>query len=254
MKASIGSYTPFIQEGWRLFKVEWGFFIIAILIFIIIETFDGLFGIDSPTGSIIVTILSGMASLLLTVGFFQAIINYIDTSTMRFETFFHAYKKPKKVVRYMLGYIIMSFVIYGSATAIAGLLIGTLYLTEPEIFTDVSLAVAAKTNIFESIKPILVQLVAIFTLVLSAIIYLSTRLRFTMYLIIDKDFGPVRATKNSLHITKGNFWYIFWFTMCLIALNLLGLIFFMIGLAITIPVSIIAYTLFYRSIVQKHAF
>lgn len=254
MKISIKSYTPFIAKAWPLFKGEWGFFIISILIFIIIETVDGLFGIDSPSGSFFITMISGLAGLILTVGFFQAIFRYIDTKKMSFETFFGAYKEPNKVVKYAIGYILMSLIMVGTTLGVGVALLSALYMIEPEVFTDISLAITSGTGIFEAISQILPQLIAILAVCLAILSYLSTRLSFTTYLIIDKNRGPLQALKKSFRITKGKFWYVFFFSLFLTGFNLLGLAFFIIGIAITIPVSIIAYALFYRSLVEHHAF
>ncbi len=255
MKASIQEYKPFVKRAWDLFKVEWGFFIIAILILLLVEIIDTLFGIDSPTNSFIITLVMLVASFMLTVGFIQAIFDYIDTKKISFETFFGAYSNPKVIVDYALGYMLFSLITYGLAILTLLSLAALIYFTQPNIFTDISLSIASNDGkVFEAIKPILPQLIVIGALALIVIIYTSTRLGFTPFLIIDKNLKPVQALKKSLHMTSGHFWYVFLFSIFLLLFNVLGFFCLVIGLFVTVPVSIIAYFLFYRSIVDKHAF
>ena len=81
----------------------------------------------------------------------------------------------------------------------------------------------------------------------------AVRFSFSSIIVIDTKSGPVAAMKESYAITKGSFWEIllFWITMML--LNILGLIFFGIGLIISIPISVMAYVYVYRKLTKEKA-
>lgn len=97
-----------------------------------------------------------------------------------------------------------------------------------------------------------VGFILIFVLI-CALIYAAVRLQFFRYFIIeDENLGPINALKKSMAITHGRFWKLFGF-LCLIALlNLVGLILILVGLLVTIPVSLIAYTHLYKKLVPSH--
>lgn len=77
-------------------------------------------------------------------------------------------------------------------------------------------------------------------------IFWAVRFSFAPIIVIDTKSGPVAAMKESYAITRGGFWKILLFWVAMAAFNLLGLIFFAIGLIITIPVSTLASVYVYR--------
>ncbi len=80
-------------------------------------------------------------------------------------------------------------------------------------------------------------------------IYLAIRIQFAPYLIVEhKNMGPIEAIKKSMDMTKGIFWKLFGFALIFVFINLLGLLFFGVGLVITLPVTGIAYTYLYRKL------
>ena len=79
-------------------------------------------------------------------------------------------------------------------------------------------------------------------------IYLALRLQFYSYYIIDKNAGSIDSLKMSWKATEGNVINIFLFELLLIGINILGAIALVVGLLVTIPVSVIAVTLLYRKL------
>ncbi|MAJ97261.1 hypothetical protein CL644_00160 [bacterium] len=98
------------------------------------------------------------------------------------------------------------------------------------------------------VASILVMIVILFGLILFIVpgIVAGVALLFTSYLIIDRDLGPVDAMKESLRITNGHRWNIVLFLLLATGLNILGALFFGIGLLVTIPVSALALVHIYR--------
>ena len=76
-------------------------------------------------------------------------------------------------------------------------------------------------------------------------------LMFTKYLIIDTDLGPVEALKESWSMTKKHLGHLFLLVLALIAINIAGAIAFLVGLLVTVPLSMLAVAHVYRAL--RHA-
>ncbi|MEK7155646.1 MAG: DUF975 family protein [Patescibacteria group bacterium] len=73
-------------------------------------------------------------------------------------------------------------------------------------------------------------------------------LMFASYLVIDKGRGPLEAYKESWHMTKGHKMELFLLVLAVIGLNILGLLALVVGLLVTIPVSMLAMVHAYRTL------
>ena len=71
---------------------------------------------------------------------------------------------------------------------------------------------------------------------------------FFTYIIVDKEAGPISALKESAVITKGVKSKLLTFSFVLFGLNILGALCFLIGLLVTIPISLIASAYVYRTL------
>ncbi len=74
---------------------------------------------------------------------------------------------------------------------------------------------------------------------------------FFDYFIVDKKVGPIKALKRSSAITRGAKWNLFIFFLMLIGINLLGAICLLVGLFITIPITMIAWAFVYRRLLAQ---
>ncbi len=72
--------------------------------------------------------------------------------------------------------------------------------------------------------------------------------QYVPYLIVDKDSPIGEAFSESGRITSGVKWPLFWFAMLLGLINIAGALFFLIGLFVTIPTTIIAVAYVYRKL------
>jgi uncharacterized membrane protein len=68
------------------------------------------------------------------------------------------------------------------------------------------------------------------------------------YFIVDKGIGPVEAIKASGRATEGEKLNLFVFGIVLGLINFAGALFILIGLFITIPISMVAYAHVYRAL------
>ena len=95
----------------------------------------------------------------------------------------------------------------------------------------------------------IIVIVGFILLIIPGVIF-ATRLQYTSYLIVDKDLGPLEAIKKSWAITKGNTWNLFFFGILLVLINLLGLICLVLGLFITVPLTMLATVFVYRKLLN----
>lgn len=75
-------------------------------------------------------------------------------------------------------------------------------------------------------------------------------LMFTKYLVIDRKLGPVQALKASWRITKGHKLHLLGFIAVSGLLNLAGAIALLIGLLVTVPLTMLAAAHIYRALVR----
>ncbi len=78
----------------------------------------------------------------------------------------------------------------------------------------------------------------------------SIQFAFYGYLIIDKDLGPVAALKRSSLLTKGVKWNLIIFGIVFVAINILGALVLLVGLFISIPVTMLAAGYVYRKLLE----
>ncbi len=72
--------------------------------------------------------------------------------------------------------------------------------------------------------------------------------QYVQYLIVDKDSPVGEAFSESGRITSGVKWPLFWFAMLLGLINIAGALFFLVGLFVTIPTTIVAVAYVYRKL------
>jgi uncharacterized membrane protein len=96
----------------------------------------------------------------------------------------------------------------------------------------------------------LMGLVGLILLIVPGIIVLIM-FGFYSYLIVDKGMGPVVALKASMAVTKGARWRLFLFGLVIGLLNMAGALLFMVGLFVTIPMTLVATAHVYRQLLSQ---
>jgi len=104
--------------------------------------------------------------------------------------------------------------------------------------------------LFSSIVYGLIVFGGMLLLVIPGIIWLL-KFYFFNYLIVDKNLTPITALKQSAHITNGAKKELFVFSLVLGLLNLAGALCLIVGLLITIPISMLAMTFVYKKLLLK---
>jgi Co/Zn/Cd efflux system component len=83
-----------------------------------------------------------------------------------------------------------------------------------------------------------------------AISYFAVRFSMVRYAVLDGS-GVVESLTCSTKITKGHMWEVLWFLLVVALLNIAGAILLLVGLLVTIPVTMIAYAHVYEKL-HKH--
>lgn len=82
----------------------------------------------------------------------------------------------------------------------------------------------------------------------------AVKYQYYSYLIVDKGMGPLEALKESGKMTQGVKWDLFVFDLLLGLINAVGAILLVVGLFVTIPLTMVAGAFVYRKLVHtKHA-
>ena len=87
-------------------------------------------------------------------------------------------------------------------------------------------------------------------LVIPGIIW-AIKFQYFSYLMVDRGMGPIDALKESAKITEGVRTNLFFLKLLLVVINIVGMLFFVVGLLVTIPLSIMAEAYVYRKLYPK---
>jgi uncharacterized membrane protein len=77
-------------------------------------------------------------------------------------------------------------------------------------------------------------------------IYWAIKYYFVPYLILDRDMGPMESFARSGSMTYGEKWDLLVFWLAILGMNILGAILCLIGLFVTMPMSLVAVAYVYR--------
>lgn len=83
-------------------------------------------------------------------------------------------------------------------------------------------------------------------------IYWGLKYQFATYLVIDKRLKLTDAFEESARMVRGHEWDLFAYWLVMFILNLVGLLFFGVGIVITLPVTIVGYSYLYRELRNNH--
>jgi len=92
-----------------------------------------------------------------------------------------------------------------------------------------------------------IVLIGLVLLIVPGII-LSYMFLYVGYLIIDRDLGPIEALKESKVVTDGSKLSLLLFSLVVALLNIAGVLCLLVGLLVTIPVTLMASVYVYRQL------
>jgi len=93
----------------------------------------------------------------------------------------------------------------------------------------------------------LIVLVGLVLLIVPGII-VSYMFLYVGYLIIDRQLGPIEALKESKVVTDGSKMNLFLFSLVIALINIVGVVCLLVGLLVTIPVTLMASVYVYRQL------
>jgi len=122
----------------------------------------------------------------------------------------------------------------------------------------------AKLNMLFSYSRLLIKFILgsllYFVIVLGGLILLivpgiiwAIKYQFFAYLIVDKNLSPMEAIKKSGEITMGKKGKLFLLGLLFALINIVGAICLLVGLFVTIPVTMIAVAYVYRKLMGEYA-
>ena len=79
-------------------------------------------------------------------------------------------------------------------------------------------------------------------------LFVSLVFGFALYLVVDTGRGPIEAMKESARITQGHRLRIFLLLLAVVGVNIVGAVALLVGLFVTIPVTVLAMVHAYRTL------
>lgn len=79
-------------------------------------------------------------------------------------------------------------------------------------------------------------------------IYWGLRYQFATYLVAEDRYTVAEAFDESARMVEGHEWDLFAYWLVMFLLNLLGLLFFGIGVVITLPITLVGYSYIYKQL------
>jgi len=101
-----------------------------------------------------------------------------------------------------------------------------------------------------SIVYVVIVILGLILLIVPGIIW-AIKYNFYKYAVIDEKLGVMDSIRRSGEITKGEKWHLFLFGIVLVLLNVLGALAFIVGLIVTIPITMMAVVYVYRKLLHR---
>ncbi|MCL4456392.1 MAG: pilus assembly protein PilP [Nitrospirae bacterium] len=212
---------------WFFIKLQIAAFLILIVMSLISVLLEKVFPLQQAGAlSITLVILSltlgivfSIVPSVIYIGFIKISLRFCDDETPEFIELFSHYRL---IFKYLFASLFFAVFVFGGAG-----LISLGFLSE------------AVSGILKVVPAIAGTVLAIF---------LSLTFFFSPYAVVDKGFGPLNALRVSYLITKGAKLRLFLFLLLILAVNFVGALLLVVGLLITIPLTMVAFAHIYRGL------
>lgn len=212
-------------HAWHDYKSYWKQFLLIGLIFLIVGFFGNWgTGINSQGISMypLLQIIVFLLQVFLCLGFIKFILNIIDKKQARLEDLFEGPENTQHFISFLVVSILVS-----SMSGI--LLLPTILSFLSGLFT-----------------PIVAWIVGtVFSILLITVV---VGFIFAKYLVAEKRFGIFESLKESWKKTRFYQWSILLVIVSTFIFNIIGLLMFVVGLAVTIPMTLLIFLRIYRSV------
>lgn len=231
--------------GWDKVLGNLGFFVpfslIVLVVSFVTSAFEALLA-DMPMDlvmeiivEIVLLLLSYAVSLIIAMWAIRVSVDAADGREMSYR---------KKIIpswevvwKFALSNI-MLYVVVGFP-----MLLGFITLSVPFFLSLISGQGVLTGELLGTAAPIYIL---IFFVLVAASVYLSIRLYFSPYLVVDKKLGPINSFRNSWRMTRGSFWKLLGLSIALGLLIFAGLALLVVGLLVALPVALVASGYVYR--------
>lgn len=213
------SATGAIASGWALFKKRPGIFIGAMVVVALAQIALELISRIPGIGDLVAFVLGifvGMGVLSFAIAAYENIQAVSINNLVRTSPFW----------RYFIATLVKGFI--ASAPFGVAILLWMFRVGSEVTREDFQLGVLT------------ISLGIITLLAFAWLVYVSIKLLWVEYFILQKDAKPMEAIKESFKITNGQWWNLFVFTLLVIAVNIVGFIALIVGLLVSVPVSMLA--------------
>lgn len=247
-----------LKEGWSLlknnFEILLGAFVFMIVASIVMQLIADRpmasyndAGLAPPLNAVFFVLIISLAqmslNMILQMGFTKILLKIIRGQKAFFNDMLSCYKL---FFNYLLGNILYFLIV----------LFGCSFIFLFAFVVALNPGLREALGSLDSASGIQALLMVVFIvggvcLLLFPMVYLSIRYGFFAIAIVDKGLGPVASLNESARITDGALWEIALFHLFLFGFNILGALSLIVGLIITVPISIIAYMIAYRMLLEQ---
>ena len=224
------STSEAVKTGWQVFEKNRWFAIRLALIgigFSIVSNYISNTSdlVRGPTALVLMftSIALSIINILLHIGFLKFGLSLVNGERPRMKD--------------LLSYIDLFWKFLGGAI-VYGAVVGLVFLIGLSLIILLSLFFHSKLVLAMIILPALAATI------------LAMQYFFVFPLVVDQGLGPIKAMKKSAELTKGIRIDLFGFTVVAIVINILGAIFLLVGLLVSVPVTFFAYLAIYRSLTR----
>ena len=197
--------------------------------------------------SVVFNIFSLMVNITITIATIKLSFAIIANQTLTFDSIKPNKAELLKIIRSSFYLILLIFSILFLTLGFLELL-GVIDPSFTAFFEDLS---KDPNHLFNYTMLQLAYTLTILLLIIFPMLIIYMRLGFVNYLIIDKEIEVGSAFMISYQFTKGKLGFIILLYLAIIALNIIGLAFLLIGVLFTIPMSFMIITLAYRYLFPK---
>ncbi len=218
------------KEAWQLtLKNSLVLIGMIVCIFITAFIFQALLLMVGKTGTwaFVLNVFSLMFQLIISLGLIKLCLAIIDGKEPEFRSILPGFNE-------MVRYLIANMAIFVIVLLIMFVIMSLFGIANPGFMQS-------KINLYFLIffagVPLLV---------------LSLRFQFASYLIVDKQCDGIESLIKSFRMTKGMIMQLIVLIIAVIVINIIGLLALVVGLLITIPMSLIMVGLVYRKLAANY--
>lgn len=225
------SISEVLKSSWGAFKKNWQSFYVVFLVLILVSIvpsfLSSLFSKNLPALSILVSLVSWVLSVVTGLGIIKVALDVADGKKAEVSELFFAMKNLALVGKYLLTSLLFGLIFVGATLPIAlAAFIGAILKLDSQIGTTLLVLVGA--------------------VVLVGAIFVSIRMQFWMYVLVEKRIWGMEVLKVSWAMTRGMVLNLILFSLVLALVNIVGAVLLLVGLLVTVPVSMLAMATVYR--------